>query len=137
MTSCFDWVGCKNSTGYGTMSRGKEGGLMAHRVSYEMVKGPIPEGMVVMHSCDNPACVNPDHLSVGTQADNLADMHRKGRREYSRGSAHKGAILADTDIPFIRSLAGVFSQRKLAALYGVSRSAICGIQSRRKWSHIS
>ncbi len=61
----------------------------AHRVAYELATGPIPEGMVVCHRCDTPACINPDHLFVGTQQDNIADMHRKGRRVYATRRAER------------------------------------------------
>lgn len=76
---CWDWKGSK-SRGYGKLNiNGKQ--KRAHRVSYEMFKHKIPPGLVVMHSCDNPGCVNPDHLSTGTQNDNIQDMIKKGRKK--------------------------------------------------------
>lgn len=75
---CWEWVGAKLVRGYGHLSHeGKY--LLAHRVSYELHNGPIPDGLLVLHSCDNPACVRPDHLWVGTPKQNTEDMHKKGR----------------------------------------------------------
>lgn len=80
-TGCWNWTACKDKNGYGHIALGgKHGGhVLAHRVSYEANVGPIPDGMMVLHSCDNPACVNPAHLRVGTQFDNMADMAARGR----------------------------------------------------------
>lgn len=82
---CWEWPGQRTIKGYGTVRRvrkdgsGKSLNFYVHRLSYEHFHGPIPEGLEVMHSCDNPPCANPNHLSVGTHAENLADMRRKGR----------------------------------------------------------
>lgn len=78
-TKCWEWVGCKlNKFGHGGFySEGRT--LMAHRFSYTHFVGEIPEGMVIMHMCDNPACVNPEHLRAGTSEENVHDMLRKGR----------------------------------------------------------
>lgn len=76
--SCWIWLAGKDQQGYGAF-RVRCVYHRAHRVAYTIAKGPIPDGMVVMHSCDTPSCVNPAHLSVGTDADNVRDMHKKGR----------------------------------------------------------
>lgn len=76
---CWEWQGPFNHYGYGLIGDALGTPQRAHRVSYEIHKGPIPDGLVVMHSCDNPPCVNPAHLSVGTVADNNWDRARKGR----------------------------------------------------------
>lgn len=80
-TACWTWVGSKSEKGYGRLSAGKHRAspLRAHRVSWELHKGPIPDKMFVLHNCDNPTCVNPDHLFIGTARDNTRDMVRKGR----------------------------------------------------------
>lgn len=82
VTDCWEWKKATNNIGYGMFRWTK--GIMrtAHRVSYELFKGPIPKGMIVCHTCDNPKCVNPDHLWVGTNKDNFDDMVKKGRHKF-------------------------------------------------------
>lgn len=77
-TGCWEWQGAKTATGYGRL-KFKGEAWMAHRLMYTLTKGDIPKGMVVLHSCDNPCCINPEHLSVGTQKDNMDDCKSKGR----------------------------------------------------------
>jgi len=86
--ACWEWVGCGvRGTGYGQI-RFKGRLLKAHRVSWEIHNGPIPHGMCVLHRCDNPGCVRPEHLWVGTMADNNWDRERKGRRDPYGGRTH-------------------------------------------------
>lgn len=85
---CWIWVGCRNSANYGHMgigsrTDGSRRTMAAHRVSWELHNGPIPEGLCVLHHCDNPPCVNPAHLFLGTDADNVADRDAKGRQVLS------------------------------------------------------
>lgn len=78
--SCWNWTACKTPIGYGKIGKGgDEGWVFSHRVAFELANGNLPEGMVVMHLCDNPSCCNPLHLRAGTQAENLRDMRAKGR----------------------------------------------------------
>jgi hypothetical protein len=78
---CWHWQGCKNEKGYGVAGhQGKT--KKAHRLAYELLVGTIPDGMCLLHTCDNPSCCNPAHLRVGTRADNNADMREKGRARY-------------------------------------------------------
>ena len=107
----------------------------ASRVSWEMYRGPIPPGLEACHTCDNGMCVNPDHLFLGTQAENVADMDRKGRRRPATGSSHGMAILTESQVIQIRG-----DQRTaalVAADYGVSQSAINAIRSGQNWGHLN
>lgn len=76
---CWEWTGARHPHGYGWAPFKRDGERLAHRVSYLISKGPIPEGMHILHSCDNPPCVNPDHLRAGTRRENALDMHERGR----------------------------------------------------------
>jgi hypothetical protein len=102
-----------------------------HRVSYEMHKGPIPPGLCVMHSCDNPACANPKHLSVGTLADNNADMFRKRRHRF--GERHPDCRLTAVEVAAIRTMSGIHSE--IGKMFGVSQSHISRIKNgdARRW----
>jgi hypothetical protein len=84
---CHEWLGAKNAKGYGVINLGRRGAgvALAHRVAFELGAGEIPPGAVVMHRCDNPGCVNPRHLKLATQWENLQDMGRKGRQTQQRG----------------------------------------------------
>lgn len=137
---CWPWDGHKTPNGYGRIQTGGKGSPheSAHRVSYELHHGPIPEGLVIMHSCDNPACVNPAHLSVGTYKDNTQDMIRKGRK---RGTSPIGersgkARLTEEAVRFIRANP-TMTHVALARHLGVGTSTIRGVRIGRVWSHVT
>ena len=128
-SGCWEFTGWVNNTGYGMISKGtrSEGLVLCHRASYEIHIGPIPDGMYVMHKCDNPPCFNPDHLSVGTPKDNFKDMVNKGRQKVFAGEASANAKLTEEEVKEIRSLhkptyvGGRGSNTaELAAKYGIS-----------------
>lgn len=105
---CWYWTGAKRSTGYGNFCfNGVSTG--AHRVSWFIFKGNIKNNLFVLHKCDNPSCVNPEHLFLGTQKDNIEDMHRKGRNQklynatHASDENHQVSILTNEDVRFIRS----------------------------------
>src|SRR5258708_9493686 len=94
---CWEWTGYKASNGYGRfMLRGDA--VRAHRACYEIYVGPIPEGMHVLHRCDNRGCVNPSHLFLGTHTDNMRDMEAKGRSRHPRGDNHLSSKLTESQV---------------------------------------
>lgn len=108
--------------------------MSAYRASYIMHKGEIPEGYVVRHRCDDPACVNPEHLELGTQKDNCADKVSRNRCNAKAGSAHSNTSLTENDVREIR--ASSESRKALALRFGVHYMTICDIIWRRTWTHI-
>lgn len=134
--ACWRWTA--NTDGrYGTLTveRGKSP-VKAHRLSWQLVNGPIPKGLAVLHKCDNPSCVNPQHLFLGTQTDNMRDASRKGRIRTPglRGAAHPNSKLTRDQAReiFLRARAGEVHGR-IAADYGISRDNVCVIAKRRSW----
>ena len=134
LDSCWEWRAAKSSTGYGQFYAGKR--YAAHRYAYELANGPIPDGMVVMHSCDNRSCVNPAHLSIGTKLDNSRDMARKRRYRIPgyKGEQHGEAKLTDAAVEEI--LTTHTKGRDLATKYGVSESAISHVRCGKSWTHV-
>lgn len=128
---CWPWKGCRSHYNHGQIwFRGKM--LTAYRVCWELVHGPIPNGLQVCHHCDNPICVNPVHLFLGTQADNIRDATLKGHR--ARGEASPQAKLTSTDVRAIRDrLAVGINRNTIARTYRVSPRTIDFIQTRRTW----
>jgi len=138
-TGCWIWTGPQNELGYGKIMKGRKY-LKAHRLSYEEFVGPIPDGMFVCHKCDTPECINPKHLFLGTQKDNMADCARKGRVVVPRGEAAGRAMLTEEAVKAIRA-EYVKGKRghgypALAAKYGVGASTIQAVIERRSWAHI-
>jgi hypothetical protein len=148
--ACWTWAGFTNAKGYARFGIGYARNY-AHRVSFKLFVGPIPAGLEVCHTCDNPSCVNPKHLFVGTQDDNAQDMVEKGRSAKGaksgsyrhpekrpcgeRNAQHK---LTDVQVLEIRSRyqAGGVSQQALAIEYGVCQPNIGCIVRREHWKHI-
>lgn len=135
---CWEWTGGLFSFGYGSikvvLEPGRYQAQQAHRVSYELHHGPIPAGLLVCHRCDNPICVRPDHLFLGTNSDNMRDMHAKGRANLKRGATNARAKLSEDDVREIRALAGTMPQRKIAARFGISQGQVCRIVLRTRWA---
>lgn len=123
---CWEWLASKTHDGYGRHHY--DGGTMAHRLAYELTRGPIPAGMCVCHACDNRGCVNPTHLWLGTQADNIKDMRVKGRGPRLEGERHGRAKLTASNVRDIRARhAEGVSARQLAREYGVAATTITRI----------
>ena len=129
---CWEWVGRKTLRGYGDVMRDYKY-KKAHRCSYELFIGAIPIGKNVCHKCDNPSCVNPSHLFLGTQADNLADMRSKGRGTKLCGEQLSKVL---TDEKVVQIIKSPLSRRKIAKEFGVSGSCIQTIRNGRSWKHV-
>jgi hypothetical protein len=132
---CWLWRGRSGSHGYGVISRGNRH-IRASRVSYELFNGPIPDGLVIRHTCDNPPCVHPRHLITGTGADNTRDMVERDR--HHRGTRQPNTHLSDEDVRTMRELysAGE-TQRQIAERFDVSRSTVGLIVTRKTWKHVA
>ena len=146
--SCWIWSGMINPGGYGIIvkefekrnGRRNQKKLLAHRISYEIYKGQIPKELCVCHQCDNRKCVNPDHLFLGTIAENIQDMTNKGRRAFGDKVANKGeknpsAKLTRIDVNKIKSLyaEGNLSQQKIGRMFNVSQRTVSLIVLEKSW----
>lgn len=136
MSGCWLWTAATSTAGYGLMCLGGRAAVLAHRFSWNLHKGPIPDGLWVCHKCDTPLCVNPDHLFLGTDADNIADKVRKGRhpRIGPRGDLSGHAKLTRDDVDSIR--ADHRSCYVLGQLYGVDPTTINKLRLRKTWRHL-
>lgn len=122
---CWPWKGSTNLRGYGRLKRGGRF-VAAHRLSWEIhYRKPVPHGLFVCHGCDNPPCVNPEHLWLGTHTDNMADMRRKGRAPHVKLTREGAEAIRRDDR----------STTILAAIYGVTAQAIRDVRNRRTWRH--
>lgn len=132
-SGCWFWLRFANKEGYGRTSyRGKED--FAHRVSYKVFRGEIPSGLFVLHKCDVPCCVNPDHLFLGTPADNTRDMLKKGRNNPTRGERGSSSKLTASDVIAIRN--DNRTNREIGADYGICPPSVSDIKLRKTWAHI-
>jgi hypothetical protein len=150
-TACIEWQGHKTPGGYGLVRfRGRN--TTAHRRILIQTYGEIPTGLLVLHHCDNPPCIEPTHLFLGTPRDNMLDMIRKGRDDLKHphpkernpgvlnpriGVLNGRSRLTETEVREIRTLAtNGASYPTLAANYGMSHSAISDIVNRKRWRHV-
>lgn len=131
---CWNWTGAKQAFGYGVIGLGsrRSGVSRAHRVSWQLHNGELPVGKCLLHSCDNPSCVNPAHLSIGTLADNNRDMIAKRRNKF--GERHPDAKLTEAAVREIR--ASNDKQSSLAKRFGVCPSHISRVKSGEEWRHV-
>jgi hypothetical protein len=132
---CWNWTAARCRS-YGIFAPDGKVPTGAHRVSWRLAFGEIPDGLFVLHKCDNPLCVRPDHLFLGTQSDNIKDKVNKGRQQ--RGSGAGGAKLTERDVMEIkaRALRGE-KTRALADYYGVSFGNVWMILTGKTWTHVS
>lgn len=143
--ACWNWTGCqRNSRGYGAINiNGKQ--RVASRISYEFYIGPIPDGLFVCHHCDNRECINPKHLFLGTNADNMRDRNEKGRNAFGRCAPHRirrgeennKTKLTTEQVLEIRKLhAQGVSYRLLVQKFNVSKTNVADVVRRRTWRHV-
>lgn len=136
---CWGWIGCVTNQGYGQISA--DGKMrVAHRVAYELANGHIPQGAgyhgtCVCHSCDNPRCVNPAHLFLGSHHDNMMDMKHKDRYTKLHGESHGSAKITEAQAIDILHSGGL--HREIAKRHGVSRMLVTAIKNGRLWSYLS
>lgn len=134
-SDCWEWMGGKRNKGYGSFwLNGRH--VVSHRLAWELTNGQIPDGLMVLHKCDNTGCCNPSHLFLGTHHDNMDDMVKKGRqaRWVKRTNISPSAKMTTDQVLEIRSLKGSVSQRKLADMFGISQAAVWKILSNNSWS---
>lgn len=134
---CWEWTGSRNQKEWHGQWRNKAGEIeLTHRASWRLFKSEIPGGLCVLHRCDNPICVNPTHLFLGTQSDNSNDMWQKGRARpaTSLGEKHGMSKLNVNAVLEIRSsqLSGV----ELAKKFGITPTTVCDVRKRRIWKHV-
>lgn len=150
ITGCWVWTGGRDKPPlkpYGNFAvGGTDCVIKAHRYSYALFNGAVPENVLVLHQCDNPTCCNPAHLFLGSHKDNTADMYAKGREYCTRGIARpdmvgiksRNAKLDDDKVRQIRSMyvPNVFGFGRIAQLFGIKKCAVMNVVHRKTWRHI-
>lgn len=139
-TPCWIWIAGKNDKGYGGFSIQRRNRI-APRVSWIIHNGPIPEGMLICHKCDNPPCVNPDHLFIGTRVDNSRDMVQKGRYwtggrpPLKRGATNGNSKITQDIVDQLRALhaTGQYTQRALAKIFSICQTQVRNIVNLKQW----
>lgn len=139
---CWLWIGAINHNGYGTYRDDEKRAVRAHRFSFQIANGEIPNGMRILHKCDVPNCVNPSHLFLGTDLDNVRDAQAKGRFKVAKvpiGMRHPSAKLTDSDVISMRKIHsdGKLGFRSLSRLFGVSKVAAKNAILRKTWKHVA
>jgi len=132
---CWEWNKFIHKHGYGVTGY-RNRSMLAHRLSWLLFKEPIPDGIDVCHHCDNPKCVNPDHLFLGTAQDNVRDCFNKKRKSH-KGEKHPGSKITEKEILEIFRLRKMgWTHQKLADRFKITQSTISNILHRRLWKHI-
>lgn len=133
---CWVWNGCRTDFGHGIIATAN-GNIGAHIYSYRLHRGDFQSGLDVCHHCDNPWCVNPEHLFLGTQADNNHDRHKKGRTVSQHGTENPAAKLNDDKVREIRRLRAAGTPVvEIARMFGVTSYPVWGIVTGRYWKHV-
>ena len=133
---CWPWLAFKDFKGYGSFSLGGKT-ARAHRVAYSLSHGPTLGRMHVLHRCDNPSCMNPNHLFLGTNTDNHADKEHKGRGNQPKGVDNTNAKLSDGKVLWIREmLTEGMTHKRISDYFGVARQQVSMVASGLSWSHV-
>lgn len=130
--SCMEWPRGRHNRGYGKIWTGTR--EFVHRVAYRLAIGTVPDGMEVLHKCDNPPCFRPSHLAIGTHDDNMKDAARKGRTH--AGERHRDHKVTVEQVKEIRALSGDVTQRELGRMYGLDKSVISRMVTRQTWRSV-
>lgn len=137
-TGCWIWLAATGGNGYGMIYVAKaKRNCYAHRVSFTLFKGEIPNGLIVRHCCDNKLCVNPDHLIVGTHKDNVQDCINRGRRAENKIGRFHLAKLNENDVKNIYKLKNSgASQLKIGQRFGISQTQVSRIMNHKNWKRL-
>lgn len=140
MSSCIEHDGPRNATGYGIVhERGRT--WLAHRLAWEQAHGPIPDGMNVLHRCDNRPCVNVEHLELGTHVENMRQMRERGRSPRSPGERNGRATIGESTARTVKMLLREDRERwtidRIAEELGISRHIVADISKGKSWRHVS
>ena len=136
-TGCWLWMASTAGRGYGQFRiPGTRRNIYAHRLSFELFKGPLPKGAHLMHSCDTPRCINPDHLSIGSPLDNARDMRDKDR--HLNGERNASAKLTEKQVVAIKALLAhsCLPQKVIAKLFGIQQMQVSRIKRGERWAHV-
>lgn len=136
-TACWLWTGGKNKAGYGSIGLGGKGAgnRNVHRVSWELHFGAIPKGFFVCHKCDNPSCVNPEHLFLGTPKDNMVDMITKGRKRSALGSDSSNSKLTEDQVLQIFNDERIY--KEIAKEFNITHEQVGSIKRKKDWKHLT
>ena len=135
LDECWPWIAAIGSNGYGSFTTGWRKGVSrsSHRCAYFFTHGLIPEGLQVMHSCDNRLCCNPLHLSLGSCQDNMSDKVRKGRS--LKGETNPYAKLSEEEVKQLKRMKG--TRKQIAKHFGISKRQVYRIMSGDEWRHVT
>lgn len=132
---CWIWTSAIDKDGYGVFADGNRKYNKAHRFSYKLAYGVIPKGKIICHHCDNPSCVNPEHLYAGTYKDNTRDMFKRGRNPKQDGENNHNSVLSWNKVRKIRKMwaSGNYTQAEIANEFNVSRGCVLGVIYNINW----
>lgn len=135
-SECWEYKEYRNQDGYGVITTVGDKKILTHRVAFMSKNGIIPDGMRILHKCDNPPCCNPNHLFLGTQADNVRDMHQKGRATKVQGEKSHKAKLTNEEVLEIRATYNGGNRMGLSKKYKVHHNTIMWIVTNKSWKHL-